>query len=33
MRRMEEVVVIDRTGRDSADVAVEILALLDRVEG
>jgi tRNA dimethylallyltransferase len=33
MRRMEEVVVIDRTGRDSADVAAEILALLDRVEG
>ena len=33
MRRMEDVIVIDTTGRESADVAAEILALLDRVEG
>ena len=33
MRRMENVVVIDRTGRDEAEVAEEILVLLDRVRG
>jgi tRNA dimethylallyltransferase len=33
MRRMENVVVIDRTGRDEAEVAEEILVLLDRVWG
>jgi tRNA dimethylallyltransferase len=32
MRRMEEVVVVDRTARDDADVAEEILGLLDRAE-
>jgi tRNA dimethylallyltransferase len=30
MRRMEDVVVVDRTGRDDEDVAAEILDLLDR---
>jgi hypothetical protein len=29
MRRMENVVVVDRTARDDADVAAEIVALLD----
>lgn len=33
MRRMEDVVVIDRTGRDEAEVAEEILVLLDRARG
>jgi tRNA dimethylallyltransferase len=33
MRRMEDVVVIDRTGRDDAEVAEEILGLLDRARG
>jgi tRNA dimethylallyltransferase len=33
MRRMEDVVVIDRTGRDDAEVAEEILGLLDRAWG
>jgi tRNA dimethylallyltransferase len=32
MRRMEDVVVVDRTGRDDADVAAEIVELLDREE-
>ncbi len=32
MRRMEDVTVIDRTARDDADVAVEIVRLLDRSE-
>ena len=30
MRRMEDVTRIDRTGRDDADVAAEIVAMLDR---
>jgi tRNA dimethylallyltransferase len=29
MRRMQEVILIDRTGRSDADVAAEIVALLD----
>ena len=33
MRRMEDVIVIDRTGRDDAEVAEEILGLLDRARG
>jgi tRNA dimethylallyltransferase len=33
MRRMEDVVVVDRTGRDDADVASEIVELLDRKDG
>jgi tRNA dimethylallyltransferase len=33
MRRMEDVVVIDRTGRADAEVAEEILGLLDRARG
>jgi hypothetical protein len=33
MRRMEDVVVVDRTGRADDDVAAEILALLDGAEG
>ena len=32
MRRMEDVVVVDRTARDDADVAKKILGLLDRAE-
>ena len=32
MRRMENVVVVDRTARDDADVASEIIGLLDRAE-
>jgi len=32
MRRMEDVVVVDRTARDDADVAEKILGLLDRAE-
>ena len=32
MRRMEDVVVVDRTTRDDADVAEKILGLLDRAE-
>ena len=30
MRRMEDVTRIDRTGRDDADVAAEIVSMLDR---
>ena len=30
---MEDVIVIDRTGRDDAEVAEEILGLLDRARG
>jgi tRNA dimethylallyltransferase len=33
MRRMEDVTVIDRTARDDADVAREIVELLDREDG
>jgi len=33
MRRMEDVVVVDRTGRDDSDVAAGIVALLDRAGG
>ncbi|HEY6671471.1 MAG TPA: tRNA (adenosine(37)-N6)-dimethylallyltransferase MiaA [Solirubrobacterales bacterium] len=33
MRRMEDVIVIDRTGRGDAEVADEILGLLDRARG
>jgi tRNA dimethylallyltransferase len=33
MRRMEDVRVVDRTGREDADVAAEILDLLDRADG
>jgi tRNA dimethylallyltransferase len=33
MRRMEDVVVVDRTGRDDSDVAAAIVALLDRAGG
>jgi tRNA dimethylallyltransferase len=33
MRRMEDVRVVDRTGRDDGDVAAEILDLLDRADG
>ena len=32
MRRMEDVAQIDRTGRGDADVAVEIVSLLDAAE-
>jgi tRNA dimethylallyltransferase len=32
MRRMEDVVVVDRTRREDADVAAEIVELLDRAE-
>jgi tRNA dimethylallyltransferase len=32
MRRMEDVAVVDRTGRDDEDVAAEIVELLDRAE-
>jgi tRNA dimethylallyltransferase len=32
MRRMEGVVVVDRTARDDADVAEEIVGLLDRAD-
>ncbi|HLM32075.1 MAG TPA: tRNA (adenosine(37)-N6)-dimethylallyltransferase MiaA [Solirubrobacterales bacterium] len=32
MRRMEDVVVVDRTGRNDEDVAAEIVGLLDRAE-
>jgi tRNA dimethylallyltransferase len=32
MRRMEDVRVVDRTGRDDGDVAAEIMGLLDRSE-
>jgi tRNA dimethylallyltransferase len=32
MRRMEDVVVVDRTARDDADVAEEILGLLDQAD-
>jgi tRNA A37 N6-isopentenylltransferase MiaA len=32
MRRMEDVAQIDRTGREDADVAVEIVSLLDAAE-
>jgi tRNA dimethylallyltransferase len=32
MRRMEDVVVVDRTARDDADVAEEIVEVLDRAE-
>ena len=30
MRRMEDVTRIDRTGRDDADLAEEIVSMLDR---
>ena len=30
MRRMEDVVQLDRSGRSNADVAAEIVAMLDR---
>jgi tRNA dimethylallyltransferase len=33
MRRMEDVRVVDRTGRDDGDVAAEILDLVDREDG
>jgi tRNA A37 N6-isopentenylltransferase MiaA len=32
MRRMEDVAQIDRTGREDAEVAVEIVSLLDAAE-
>ena len=32
MRRIEDVAQIDRTGREDADVAVEIVSLLDAAE-
>jgi hypothetical protein len=32
MRRMEGVIVVDRTARDDHDVASEIVELLDRAE-
>ena len=33
MRRMEDVRVVDRTGRDDGDIAAEILDLVDREDG